>query len=193
MRPTFTDANVLYPSLLRNLLMRLGLAGACDLRWSDRVHEEWISNLVQKSGVNEAALRRTRAQMDAALPSARVTGFEALIDTLTLPDPDDRHVLAAAFHSGAGELLTFNLKDFPAPVLAGCGMVAAHPDPWLCRLCDQYPDIVRRAVQELLAALKNPPLSAEDLTAALHRLNVPHAARQITELLSDDRPAEEHP
>lgn len=193
MRPTFTDANVLYPSLLRNLLMRLSLAGACDLRWSDRVHEEWISNLVQKASLDEAALRRTWAQMDAALPSARVIGFDALIDTLTLPDPDDRHVLAAALHSGAGELLTFNLKDFPAPVMAECGMVAVHPDSWLCRLCDQYPDIVRRAVQELLAALKNPALSAEDLTAALHRLNVPEAARQITELLSDDRPAEEHP
>lgn len=193
MRPTFTDANVLYPSLLRNLLMRLSLAGACDLRWSDRVHEEWISNLVQKSGVNEASLRRTRAQMDTALPSARVIGFEALIGILTLPDPDDRHVLAAALHSGARELLTFNLKDFPAPALSRYGMVAVHPDSWLCRLCDHYPEVVQRAVQDLLAALKKPPLSAEQLTAALHRLNVPDAARQITELLNDDRPAEEHP
>jgi len=34
--------------------------------------------------------------MDKATRDSLVTGYEALIDTLSLPDPDDRHVLAAA-------------------------------------------------------------------------------------------------
>ena len=52
--------------------------------------------------------------MDEHVPDCLVTGYEPLISGLSLPDADDRHVLAAAIHVGASLIITYNLSDFPA-------------------------------------------------------------------------------
>ncbi|MFC3832871.1 MULTISPECIES: PIN domain-containing protein [Deinococcus] len=127
----FCDANVLYPSLLRDLLIRLDIEGLCRLRWSDEVNEEWIHALVRDRGLPRAPLDQTRLLMDAAVPHARVTDYQHLMPGLHLPDPDDRHVLAAALHSGAPALITFNLTDFPAAAVPGTALAVVHPDGWL--------------------------------------------------------------
>ena len=108
------DACVLYPAPLRDLLMRLALAGLFQARWTDRIHEEWPrSVLADRPDITAANLARCRGLMDQHVSDSLVTGYEPLIATLTLPDPDDRHVLAAAVHGGAGFIVTFNLRDCP--------------------------------------------------------------------------------
>lgn len=93
----FYDANVLYPAELRNFLMHLALTGLFRARWSADVHEEWITALLQKRpDLTREKLARTRALMDLHAIDALVTGYEDLIPGLQLPDPNDRHVLAAA-------------------------------------------------------------------------------------------------
>ena len=90
----FNDANVLYPAELRNLLMHLALTGLFRAKWSADVHEEWISNLLQKRpDLTRDKLERTRMLMDQHAVDALVTGYEDLIPDLQLPDPGDRHVL----------------------------------------------------------------------------------------------------
>ncbi len=81
-----------------------------------------------------AKLDRTRDLMNSIRPRTLVSGYEAIIDTLTLPDPNDRHVLAAAIHARAGTIVTFNLKDFPAPALAPYGIIATAPDDFMLEL-----------------------------------------------------------
>ena len=94
----FLDANVLYPAELRSFLMFLAVSGIFRARWSDDVHEEWISNLLKsRPDLTRAQLERTRQLMDKHAPDALVTGYRQLIPALNLPDPNDRHVLAAAF------------------------------------------------------------------------------------------------
>jgi predicted nucleic acid-binding protein len=110
----FLDASVLYPALLRNLLMHLALRDLFQARWSDRIHDEWIAALLRnRPDLTFAQLARTRRLMDENVDEALVGGYEHLIGALTLPDPKDRHVLAAAIHSGAGVIVTVNLRDFP--------------------------------------------------------------------------------
>lgn len=93
----FYDANVLYPSELRNLLMHLALTGLFRARWSAAVHEEWISSLLaNRPDLTREKLERTRRLMDQHAGDALVTGYEHLISGLQLPDPNDRHVVAAA-------------------------------------------------------------------------------------------------
>jgi predicted nucleic acid-binding protein len=112
----FYDASVLYPSELRNLLMHLAMTGLFRARWSNAVHEEWIrAPLRKRPDLSRGNLERTRALMDAHATDALVTGYEDLIDGLLLPDPDDRHVLAAAIRGRADVILTSNLRHFPAP------------------------------------------------------------------------------
>ena len=136
------DANVLYPFHLRNLLVQMGVNDIVEPRWSDMIHEEWIRNLAVAGIADRARLLRTRDIMKRVLPGADVTGYEARIDDLSLPDADDRHVLAAAITGGAGVILTFNTKHFPAWALAPFGIVCRDPDGFLCELYDLDPEAV---------------------------------------------------
>ncbi len=102
------DACVLYPAPLRDLLMRLALTDLFQARWTDQIHDEWTRNvLANRPDVTAESLARCRRLMDEHVPDCLVTGYESLIPTLSLPDPDDRHVLAAALHGGASSIITY--------------------------------------------------------------------------------------
>lgn len=92
-----SDACVLYPAPLRDLLMHLALTDLFRAKWTDQIHDEWIrSVLEQRPDLRREQLERTRQLMNAHVRDCLVTGYEDLIPALSLPDPDDRHVLAAA-------------------------------------------------------------------------------------------------
>ena len=114
-RRVFLDASVLYPVSLRNLLMRLLLARLFQARWSAEVHDEWTRSVLRDHPhIPAKRLRRLRDAMDErAGDDTVVTGYERIIDRLTLPDPNDRHVLAAAIVGNADVILTRNMRDFP--------------------------------------------------------------------------------
>ncbi len=102
------DACVLYPAPLRDLLMHLALSDLYRARWSDLIHDEWTRNvLTNRNDLNSDQLNRTRQLMNANVRDSLVAGFEYLIPSIELPDPDDRHVVAAAIHSGASLIVTF--------------------------------------------------------------------------------------
>ncbi len=117
------DANVLYSAVHRDLLMFLALSRSFQACWSDEIHEEWMRSLLcNEPGLSRERLERTRRMMDEHVDDCLVEGYESLIDTLDLPDPNDRHVLAAAIHAGAKIIVTFNLGDFPKSALAPYGI-----------------------------------------------------------------------
>ena len=102
------DACVLYPAPLRDLLIRVAKTGVVRARWTDAILDECFRNILeQRPDLKPEALKRTRELMTQAVPDCLVTGFETLIDSLTLPDRDDRHVLAAAIRVGAQAIVTF--------------------------------------------------------------------------------------
>jgi predicted nucleic acid-binding protein len=176
----FLDASVLYPALLRNFLMHLALRDLFQARWSDQVHEEWIAALLRnRPDLTRAQLARTRRLLDENVDEALVSEYEHLIDQLILPDPKDRHVLAAAIHGGASIIVTFNLRDFPADVLAPHGIEAQHPDTFVSALLSEYPHDALAALHEMHLDLKNPPVSMPELLASLARLGL---AQMVTEL-----------
>lgn len=153
------DACVLYPAALRDFLMWLGLSGRFHARWSAQIHEEWKRNLLlNRSDLTATQLDRTAALMDLAIPEALVTGHQALIAGLSLPDPDDRHVLAAAIRCNAGVIVTFNERDFPQKSLSPFGIEAQHPDRFVENLFELDPAAVVAAAQRQRAQLKHPPL-----------------------------------
>ena len=113
------DACVLYGARLRSFLMYLAMSDLLWARWTHRIHEEWMRNVLENyPHLTREKLERTRDLMDRHALDAIVTDYEELVASLTLPDPDDRHVLAAAIRAGADAIVTFNLADFPAEVLA---------------------------------------------------------------------------
>jgi len=159
----FLDASVLYPAPLRDLLMELAVADLYRAKWSNAVHEEWIGAVLRnRSDLTRARLERTRDLMDAHVRDAIVTDFEELIDVLDLPDPDDRHVLAAAIKGRADLIVTVNLKDFPAETLDRWGIEAQHPDAFLTHQFHLSQPVFLQAVRTVRLRLKNPPKLAQD-------------------------------
>lgn len=178
----FCDANVLYPSLLRDLLIRLDVEGLCRLRWSDEVNQEWIEALIRNRGLPRVSLEKTRQLMDQAVPHARVTGYGHLMASLALPDPDDRHVLAASMHSGAEHLITFNLSDFPASSLPASGVTVVHPDTWLAPVLARDPETTGRVLRKLVAPFRKPPRTVTDVADDLSVLRLPNSAQVIHDI-----------
>lgn len=122
------DANVLYPNTLRDFLMRLHIAGAVRAHWSEPILDEVVRNLAKNRPEKaREQWEKLRLLLNRAVPDASVTGFENRIDQLTLPDVDDRHVLAAAIEIGAEIIVTSNLEDFPKDELAKYEIVAQSP------------------------------------------------------------------
>jgi hypothetical protein len=169
-RVVLYDACVLYPAPLRDLLMRLAVARLFQARWTDEIHDEWPRNVASnRPDVSPESLARCRRLMDQHVPDSLIVGYESLIPTLSLPDPDDRHVLAAAIHGGAGLIVTFKLSDFPASVLAAHSVEAIHPDDFIASLWGESSDALLDAVRRQRASLKNPPKSAAELLATLEQ------------------------
>lgn len=165
----FYDACVFYPAPLRDLLMQLALTDVYRARWSDMVHDEWINALLEKRPELKDRITKTRELINSKVRDCLVTGFEDLIPSVSLPDPDDRHVLAAAIKGRCDVIVTFNLKDFPDENIGKYGIEAQHPDEFLTHLLDLAPGVVCGAVKTTRERLKNPPKSVAEFLNTLEK------------------------
>ena len=123
------DACILYPFHLRNIVVQAAVDRLVEARWTDEIHDEWMRNLVANTpGLSIERLWVTRRLMNDALPVATVGGYAELIPAVNLPDPHDRHVVAADIAAGASVILTWNLRDIQVTVLKTHGLCARTPD-----------------------------------------------------------------
>ena len=177
------DACVLYPASLRDLLLSLARDGLYHARWSERIETEWVRSLLhQRPDLDEARLRRTCALMAQAVPDSLVTGWESLLDGLpALPDSNDSHVLAAAVRGHADAIVTFNLADFPAAVLAPLSVEAQHPDDFLLNQLDLNPIAALKSIKAMRARWSNPAVASLELVSALEKLGLPLTAARLRE------------
>ena len=153
-------------------------------RWTDTIHDEWLRNVLKDNPrLSAERLARTRSLMNDAVRDCLVSGYEDLIATLSLPDPDDRHVLAAAIRARADVIVTYNLSDFPAPTLALFDIEPLHPDDFLLFLLDVAPGAVCTAVKRQRASLQNPPRTAEELLATLESQGLTQTVAQLRQFI----------
>ena len=117
--------------------------------------------------------------MEQAVPDARVTGYELLIAGLSLPDPDDRHVLAAAIHAQTDVIVTLNLKDFPQELLEPYGVRVMTPDTLLLALLAAEPLATRDALEALRGSFQRPPVTWAELTERLAQVGLSSSMSEI--------------
>jgi len=177
------DACVLYPASVRDLLIRLAGTGLFRARWTDRILDECFESIVAARPDLRGKLDRTRQLMEKAIPDARVTGFEAIAAGLTLPDDNDRHVLAAAIRCCAQVIVTTNLRDFPAAALARYDVEAQHPDAFVLHLLSLGPGAVLDAIRAQARALRNPLCSVADLLNTLETRGLVQSVCELRKLL----------
>lgn len=173
------DTNVLFPVGTRDILLWFGYYKLFTPRWSSHILAEWKEVMLRKH-VDPAEILLRMTNVNTAFPNAPVQTYTALIDTLTLPDPKDRHVLAAAIACRANCIVTNNLKDFPADYLRAFGLEAQSADRFLSSLISQHPKQTLRAFKEMVAGKKNPPMSVAGVIAQLQKATLEHTASALS-------------
>lgn len=178
----FLDTCVLVPSVLRDLLLELGTNPAYRPLWSNKVEEE-LADVIRRHRTalgraqeeTEAYIKRLLRNMNAALPDAKVQGWETLTGSITKgPDPDDAHIIAAAIPGNADVIVTFNLKDFPNRILPG-DLFTQSPDEFLQDLFGLYPRQVMMELSKISSRTgqKGPHWTVEDILVKLEKEQVP--------------------
>ena len=160
------DADVLHRANVRDLLLRLARQGLFRPHWSTDILSELAISLSRRHLTTDQVDRLAQA-MRTAFPDAELEGYQTLIPTLTLPDPDDVHVLAAAISGRCDVIVTCNAKDFPAAVLEPMGIVAQHPDSFIMELLHDQTAIVLATIRAQHIDLANPPIPFADFVAGL--------------------------
>lgn len=187
MIPNFTvvyDACVLYPNTLRDLLMELAVRDLYRAKWTEEIHDEWIRNLNKnKPQLTFEKLNCVRDLMNANVRDCLITDYQWLINSLKLPDANDRHVLAAAIKAKAEVIVTSNLKDFPKTELDKYDIEAQHQDTFIANLIDLYPVQVIEAVEKCHQRRKKPPCSFEEYLMRLQKQELPNTVSMIKNLI----------
>ena len=173
----FLDACVLYPTVLREVLLGVATAGLFQPLWSPRVLEEWARAAARLAPGHEGIARGEIALLRAQWPEAEVADAEA--PGLDIPDPGDAHVVAAARSAGAELIVTLNLKDFPTRTLGEFGLAARHPDAFLHGLWSVHPDDVASAAQKVQAEAERLSGQAQPIRALLKRAYLPRLGKAL--------------
>ncbi|OLZ60226.1 PIN domain-containing protein [Amycolatopsis keratiniphila subsp. nogabecina] len=164
------DANVLYPNVLRDLLLRIAQSGFVQAKWTDEILDEVFRNVRKnRPDLDPGKLDRTRHLMNASVRDCLVVGYEPLIATLDLPDPDDRHVLAAAIKAQARVIVTENLRDFPGRALGPWNVEAQTSDDFVLDRIELCERVVVEAVRRIVDSRRAPPTSVSEVLDALER------------------------
>lgn len=145
------DACVLFPTVLREILLGVAARGLYQPVWSDRILREWVRATAKlgPEAAMEAEAQATLARL--AFPSVMQREQPNIEARLYLPDPNDIHVLAVAISAHADAIITFNAADFPRPVLADEGLVRLDPDQLLCQIHAHHPGEVAQVVANVHA------------------------------------------
>lgn len=148
-KKAFLDANVLFPNHLRSLFLDLTEAKLISLAWSPKVIEEWQYNARRLKRLNRSDSSVLTNELDDRCPEASVVQYEDLMPTLRLPDPDDRHVLAAAIKGKCQYIVTFNMADFRKKELRKYDLVPIHPQNYLLNLLEKAPTFFDEYLSDL--------------------------------------------
>jgi hypothetical protein len=171
---------VLYPTVLREILIGCAEAGLFAPAWSARLLEEWARTAERQGGAGDAARARGEiARLAARFPGAETGHDPAGEAALWLPDPADIHVLATARASGAEGIVTMNLRDFPRRELAPLGLAAVHPDPFLLDLMSRAPEVVARVVRQVHAEAERLSGTQLPLRGLMKRARLPRLGRAL--------------
>lgn len=173
------DANVLYPTVLREILIDVARAGLYTPLWSDRILEEWARATVKLGPGAEEIARSEIAVLRTAFPVASVAPRPGLEARLHLPDPDDIHVLAAAIAGSADVIVTLNAQDFPRHVLAEEGIARMDADEFLRSLHATAPERVAEVVEQVRATAERLSGEPQPLRALLKRARLPRLGKLL--------------
>ena len=172
------DTNVVYPVILRDILLWFGHYDLYTPKWSEHIFQEWKKIMLEK-GVNELDAVNRINKVNQAFPDALIINYKGLIDKLELPDVDDRHVLAAAIKVNANLIVTNNIKDFPTHYLQPFGLNAKTADDFLTDIIDLNQEQAIAAFKEMVLNKKNPKMDELEVLNQLRNAGLKDTANYL--------------
>lgn len=173
------DACVLFPTVLREVLLGVARKGLYTPLWSDRILEEWARATVKLGPGAETIARGEIALMRAAFPKASLPKAAGIEARLMLPDANDTHVLAVAISGSADAIITFNASDFPRHILAEEGIARRDPDGFLWEMWSHHPEEVGQVITDVHATAQRLSGAPIALKALLKRVRLPKLAKAL--------------
>ncbi len=173
------DTCVIYPTVMREMLLGAARMGAFSPLWSERIIAEWVRAAQKLGPAGAAQAEGEAALLQAAWPEAVVSYPPSLEARLWLPDPADTHVLAAAIAGSADVIVTLNAKDFPRNILAEEGVSRVDPDAFLHGIWSAQPEAIAEVGARVLAEAQR--LSCDDwqMRALLKKARLPRMAKAL--------------
>lgn len=173
------DACVLYPTVMREMVIGAARGGFCEVRWSQRILDEWHHAAARLGPEGDAIAAGEIAALGAAFPTAMVAADPGLEQRLWLPDADDVHVLAAAIKGSCDAVLTLNNKDFPGNLLADEGLFRSNPDELLCRFFDEKAGSVSAIAEAILAEANRLSPNPWTIRALMKKARLPRLGKRL--------------
>jgi len=174
------DACVLYPTVMREMVLGVARTGLFEPIWSARLLEEWARAAIKLGPAGEAQARGEIALLRAAWPQAERPAAPGVAQRLWLPDADDIHVLAVAVDAGADLILTLNAKDFPRGILAEEGLERADPDSFIMRYWDENSEDIRAAAADILQTARHLSGKEWEMRALMKKARLPRLAKALS-------------
>ena len=172
------DTNVIHPIELRDLLFWFAFDELYTPKWSEHIFDEWIA-LMKRKRVKPEEIEKRVTNALGIFPDAMVTNYEPLIEALNLPDPKDRHVLAAAIKTNANLIVTNNIKDFPEDYLNQFGLSAKVADDFLTDIIDINPKMATESFLKLVSNRKYPPLTEYEILDRYRKIGLKDTANYL--------------
>ena len=179
MKRLLLDTCVIYPTVMREMLLGVAKTGAYQPLWSERILEEWARAARKLGPTGEVQARGEIALVRAAWPKAEVTWKPSLEDRLYLPDPADVHVLAAAIAGSADAIVTVNAKDFPRGILEEEGLQRIDPDALLRGVWEENPVAVQEVAEAVRKEAERLSGEAWDMRRLLKKARLPRLAKAL--------------
>ncbi len=173
------DACVLYPTVMREVVLGSAAKGLFEARWSARILEEWARAAAKLGPEQEVVARGEVAALGATFPDAIVPEHEGWQGRLWLPDPNDIHVLAAGVAGSCDAIMTMNAKDFPGNILAEEGLFRVNPDAFLRGLLEEAPDQVRGVADTVLAEANRLSERPWEMRALMKKARLPRFGKAL--------------
>lgn len=176
------DTNVIYPIEIRDILFWFASFDLYTPKWSKHIFIEWIE-VMRRKGVSELEIKKRTTKAQLAFPEALVDNYEQIISSLSLPDENDKHVLAAAIKTNANLIVTNNIKDFPKDYLSQYGLKAKTADDFLTDIIDINTSAAIEAFRAMALNRKNPNLDEFGVLERLRKNGLDDTANYLHALL----------
>ncbi|MEP3786390.1 PIN domain-containing protein [Ascidiaceihabitans sp.] len=176
----FLDACVLFPTVMREMIVGAANSGAFQIQYSPRVLEEWARAARRLGDMGEMQARAEIALLRSAFPKAEVTPKQGLDRRLWLPDDNDIHVLAAAITGSADAIMTSNTKDFPKHILADEGLDRVDPDGFLVRIQQTHPEAMADVGARVLHQARQMPGPDWSIRTLMKKARLPRLGKALS-------------